>query len=290
MSEPAPRPLPRVAVLIPCFNDGATLGETVASIDEAEPVEVVVVDDGSSDPATAAVLEALEAEGRRVIRHERNQGLIEARMTGLAATSAPLVFPLDADDCAEPGALGAMAEALVANPAAAVCFGDYLEFGASNLVRAVPPALDPFRLAYTNEYPVSSLFRRTELEAVDGWRFRGEPLGAYEDWNVWMKLAERGATAVYLGPGRITYRRRLHGGGDERMLDTARADHPQLYARLSAEHPELFNRLGEYRRASDMPAARKLAYPYVYGGRTRRPFERRVKKALDRVGLWTLRR
>jgi glycosyltransferase involved in cell wall biosynthesis len=277
-------------VIVPCFNDGVTLPETVASIDEIEPIEVVVVDDGSSDLTTKTVLDGLEAEGVRVIHHEHNRGLIEARMTGLAATSAPFVFPLDADDCAVAGALGAMADALDADPGAALCFGDYLEFGESNFVRAVPPSLDPFRLTYTNEYPISALIRRTELEAVDGWRFSHGTLGAYEDWNLWMKLAERGARGVYFGPGRITYRRRLHPAGEMRMLDAGRADHSHLYEQLREAHPGLFERVREHRRASDLSLVRKLAYPYVYGGRKRRPFERRVKAALDRLGVWTLRR
>ena len=41
-----------VAVIVPCFNDGATLEEALASVAADRPEEVVVVDDGSSDEAT----------------------------------------------------------------------------------------------------------------------------------------------------------------------------------------------------------------------------------------------
>ena len=59
-------------MLIPCFNDGSLVAEAVASVVDAEPeeVELVVVDDGSTDPATIAVIEQLAAEGIRVVRHE----------------------------------------------------------------------------------------------------------------------------------------------------------------------------------------------------------------------------
>src|SRR5918999_2757642 len=98
----------RVAVVIPCHDDGPLAVAAVESIDEQEPVEVVVVDDGSTDPATAEALDGLRARGVSVVRQE-NAGLGAARMAGVAATSAPYVYPLDSDDLLEPGALAALA-------------------------------------------------------------------------------------------------------------------------------------------------------------------------------------
>src|SRR5436305_7745211 len=112
--------LVRVAAFIPCFNDGHVVGEAVQSVRSGpEPEESVVVDDDSTDPATASALDDLRAEGVTVLRQD-NAGLPAARNAGLAATSAPYVFPLDADDLAEPDALPALADALDADPEAAV--------------------------------------------------------------------------------------------------------------------------------------------------------------------------
>jgi glycosyltransferase involved in cell wall biosynthesis len=277
----------RVAVIVPCFDDGAHTAEAVGSVDEAEPVEIVVVDDHSQDPTTLAVLARLEGKGVRVVRHGANRGVGEARMTGLAATSAPYVFPLDSDDLAVPGALAAMADRLDDDPEAAVCFGDYDEFGDSQLVRAVPQRIDPYRLAYINEYPVSSLFRREWLERVGGWRAGGYSGRSYEDWNLWMALAEAGARGVHAGPEQITYRRRLHG---ERKLRAGKRRHRALYRELRAAHPKLFAAIARHRRVSDLSAPRKLLYPIVYGSRRRFPVEARLKRLLDRAGVWTLRR
>jgi glycosyltransferase involved in cell wall biosynthesis len=277
----------RVAVIVPCYREGELVAQAVASVQEDERVELVVIDDGSPDPATHAVLEALPDDVVRVVRHDSNEGLIAARMTGLAETQAPYVFPLDADDLAAAGALTRMADMLDRDPGAAVCFGDYVEFGSQNVVRAVPLTIDPYRLAYTNEYPVSALFRRSALEAVDGWRSGGFAEAAYADWNLWIALAEMGARAVHLGEGRITFNKRFHEG---RMLDAARRRHREMYRGLRSAHPRLFGRIGEYRRSSDLSLTRKLLYPVVYGGRPRLPFERAVKLLLDRLGVWTLRR
>jgi glycosyltransferase involved in cell wall biosynthesis len=277
----------RIAVIVPCFDDGELVRDAVRSVREDEPVEIVVVDDCSTDAETLRVLDELARDGLRVERHPDNRGVAAARETGLAATSAPFVFPLDADDLAVPGALAAMAARLEADPGAAVCFGDYAEFGDSELVRAVPDRIDPYRLAYTNEYPISSLFRRSRLEAIGGWRPNGYTGRSYEDWNLWMTLAELGERGLHLGPGRITYRRRLHG---ERKLQTGKRRHSELYAELRREHPRLFAELRAHRARSDLGGLRKLLYPVVYGGRTRHPVERRIKSALDRAGVWTLRR
>jgi glycosyltransferase involved in cell wall biosynthesis len=277
----------RVSVIIPCFNDGRLVVETVRSVSEREEIELVVVDDCSTDAYTRQTLVDLEAEGIRVIRHERNAGVATARMSGLAATDAPYVFPLDSDDLAVEGALEMMADKLDATPEAAVCFGDYLEFGDSELVRAVPEQIDPYRLAYTNEYPITALFRRSWLERLGGWApdaYRGQ---SYEDWNLWMSLAEDGAVGVHAGIGVITYRRRLHG---ERKLMTGKRRHRELYRQLRDNHASLFSQLLEHRRKSDLSAIRKLLYPVVYGRRRRWKFEGRVKATLDRFGVWTLRR
>jgi glycosyltransferase involved in cell wall biosynthesis len=273
----------RIAVVIPCYRDGELAAEAVESVQEREPVELVVVDDGSDDAATKAVLAQLETRGVRVVRHETNLGLPEARRTGVRVTSARYLFPLDSDDLAVPGMLGLMADRLDGDPAAVVCFGDYAEFGSHELIRAVPAQIDAYRIAYTNEYPVSALFRRTVLEEIGAWK----PIGAYEDWHLWMTLAERGLKGVHLGVGIITYRRRLHG---DRMLTLAKLAHRRLYRKLRDDHPRLFGELSAHRRRSRLHPVRKVLYPVVYGGRPRFAWERRVKTALDRLGIWTLRR
>jgi len=275
---------PRVTVIVPCYNDGPLMIEAVDSIDEDEPVDVLVVDDCSDDPETIRAFEQLDPGHTTVIHQERNEGLAVARNTALAHARTPYVFPLDADDLLMPGILRKMADKLDADPDVAVCFGDYLEFGEQQLVRAVPPDLDAYRLAYVNEYPVSSLFRRQDLLAIGGWQ---KDTPGYEDWNLWLTLVEHGHRGVHLGPGVVTYRRRLHG---ERLLTRAKRQHRSHYRQIRAAHPGVFRELGRHRKASDLAAHRKLLYPIVYGSRPRFAFERPIKRWLDRAGVWTLRR
>jgi glycosyltransferase involved in cell wall biosynthesis len=279
--------VPRVAVIIPCHGEGRLIAEAVASIQEPEPVHVVVVDDKSDDEETRRTLDEVEAAGTTVIRLTENRGVGRARMSALAVTRCRYVAPLDADDLAEPGALSAMADRLDADPEAVACVGDILEFGDSEIVRAVPETLDPYRVAYTNEYPVTALFRRDALEEVGGWYRAWTAQQGYEDWNLWMDFAERRRRIVHLGPGRIGYRRRLHGS---RLNAEAKRRHAEIYHAMREDHPELFGSLAEHRRRSTLSRTRRLLYPVIYGARAEVPFERRIKPWLDRLGIWTLTR
>lgn len=70
----------------------------------------------------------------------------------------------------------------------------------------------------------------------------------------------------------------------------AKRRHPELYPQLPGVDRKLSGSLGEHRRKSARVFARKLPYPAVYRRRLRFGFERRVKGALDDVGVWALRR
>ena len=262
----------RVAVIVPCFNDGSTLPQTLGSIDEAEPVEVIVIDDGSSDPATLGVLSKIEGEGVRVI-HQVNKGLPEARNTGLAATTARFVFPLDSDDMAIPGSLAKMADALDAHPDAAACYGDWIEFGdGGEREKQVPRQFDPYMVAFRNRYPVASLFRRSTLEKTGGWHKVGDHVG-YEDWNLWMSIAENGEPVIFV-EGVLAIRYRIHG---VRMLVQATTNHAALYETMRRNHPKLFAELPRLRKKSSLSPLERRLYPYLFGARRPRGIKRRIR-------------
>lgn len=239
--------------MVACFNDGATLPDALAALDAQEPVELVVVNDGSTDPDTLATLQRLRDEGVRVIDQE-NTGLPGARMTGVAATSARYVYPLDADDGIVPGSLTRLADALDADPAVAVAWGDQQLFGDVDLVSPRARDLDPWAITHLNGLPVSSMVRRSDLEATGGWVVKG----GYEDWDLWMGLAERGRRGVHVGGP--THRYRIHGS---RMLSESRSRHGEQYAKCVARHPDLFARRRQAWLRSTAPWRMKLLLPLV---------------------------
>jgi glycosyltransferase involved in cell wall biosynthesis len=275
---------PDISLIIPCFDAGARVAEAARYVDEGRTMEVVVVDDGSAEAETLDALDALDAAGTNVIRHDRNLGVSAARNSGLAAARGEYVFPLDADDLIVPGALTRMAAKLDANRNAAACFGNYAELGEHWLVRRVPERLDPYRVALTNEYPASAMFRRAALERHGGWHRLLPHIDAQSDWDLWMTLAEAGETAVHLGEEQLVYVYDAHRQG---LAEAGRRRGAELYRAMRARHPGLFGSLRTHRRHSDLGRARRLLYPLVYGQRPRSRLDVRVKALLDRTGIWT---
>lgn len=238
---------------MPCYNDGETLPEALASLMEQEPHELVVVDDGSDDPATRAILTDLERAGTHVV-HRENGGLAAARMSGVAASSAPYVMPLDADDALAPGALTALADAIDADDDAAIAWGDVDIWGEFDVRVDVGRDLDPWQITYINTVPVASLVRRDALLSVGGWQLRH----GYEDWDLWMSLAERGFRGLYTPVPTLRYRRR-----PGRMLEGCLPRHSELYAELRSRHAMLFDLRRRHWLSSTAPLRDRVLFPLI---------------------------
>lgn len=103
-----PDHMPRIAVVVPLYNGRDLIGDCLRSIDEG--VEVIVVDDGSSDGAPDIV--ARDFPTVTLLHNEQNRGFGATCNRGLRATDAPVGVVLNSDARLRPGALAALAGAL----------------------------------------------------------------------------------------------------------------------------------------------------------------------------------
>jgi len=89
----------RLSVIIPCFNDGHFLDEAVESVLNyiEQPVEIIIVNDGSTDPFTLTILERLKGETVKVLSH-KNHGLAYSRNRGISEATGKYILPLDSDN------------------------------------------------------------------------------------------------------------------------------------------------------------------------------------------------
>jgi glycosyltransferase involved in cell wall biosynthesis len=240
-------------VLVPCYDDGATVRETVDSVVEDEPVEIILIDDGSRDAHTVAVLDDLAGRGAARLIRQANRGVAAALRAGTAAATAPYVFILNSDDLVEPGALASLADALDADPDADFAFGWIHFFGDIDFV-ARQPAWNPWILLHANRWAISSLYRRDALDAVGG-----VPEGtAYEDWDLLLGFAEQDRRGVLVP--RVVLHYRQHGIG--RRNRGAQRGLRRDYAVLRARHAPLFAREPELRRSYRLPLRKRLAYRF----------------------------
>jgi GT2 family glycosyltransferase/2-polyprenyl-3-methyl-5-hydroxy-6-metoxy-1,4-benzoquinol methylase len=178
-----------VSVVIPCYNLGETLIEAVASVERTAPerCELIVVNDGSSQPRTLEVLEVLRKGGYYVV-DQPNTGLASARNRGIREARGRYVLPLDADNRLAVGYIQSAIRLLDSYPEVGVCYGDWLEFGTRN-GRKPAPEFDLPALLWSNYIDACAVYRREIWEACGGYD-AGAP--AWEDWDFWISAAERG--------------------------------------------------------------------------------------------------
>ncbi|MBO1756217.1 glycosyltransferase family A protein [Allobranchiibius sp. CTAmp26] len=229
MSDSAPSNA--VTIVTACFNDGAYLRESVRStLAQTHPdLEVIVVDDGSTDHATLGVLDEVEALGVRVI-HQENQGLPGARNTGIAAARGAYILPVDADDIVEPEYAALAAAELDARPELGIVYPRADLFGAIT----GPWELGQFDVGIMltgNQIPACSMFRKEDWAAVGGYH-----QVRLEDHDLWLSILELGRTAYRLDRVLYHYRQRSDSiTGAMAEEDTVRAlaevirAHPQYY-------------------------------------------------------------
>ena len=184
---------PVVSVVVPCFEQARFLPRALAgALAQDVPVEVVVVDDGSSDDVAGV---CAQFDGVRCVR-QPHRGLSAARNRGIEETHGALLHFLDADDAPGPGMYRALACALIAHPdwtAAVSRTRVMLEDGRPTTLELQPPASpDLFAaLGRQNRFPPGAvLLRRAILQNVGMF---DETLDSTADWDLWLRVARAGA-------------------------------------------------------------------------------------------------
>ena len=237
----------RVTVVIPCYNDGATIAEAVDSVQEAESIGVIVVDDGSDDGVTPTVLAQLGSTRAnvRVVTHPENAGVSSAINTGVGAVTTPYAFILGADDLVCAGALARLADTLDSDTELFASWGDYEFFGARRGRVTVPP-MDLWQLMHLNRWPGVAMVRVSSFKAVGGM----SRTSMYEDWELWIRAAEAGYRCAPT-PGVLAFRYRIHSGGARRSIQAVDL-FPRQYRLLQELHPDLFARRRELAAVSTL--------------------------------------
>jgi glycosyltransferase involved in cell wall biosynthesis len=185
---------PLVSVAIPCFNQARFLNDAIASAcrQRYAPVEIVVIDDGSTDE-TARIA---EAAGARLAR-QANAGLSAARNAGLAMARGEFIVFLDADDELLPDAVGSGVELLQRLPSVSgvvrLCQTMDAERRPLPSVHRPPATPDLYRVWLRRNFvwtPGAALFRTEAIRAIGGFPVDLAPAA---DHAVYLTLARKDA-------------------------------------------------------------------------------------------------
>jgi glycosyltransferase involved in cell wall biosynthesis len=132
-----------ISIIVPCYNAAASIEECLCSVcsQSFEDLEVIVVDDGSTDES-AALAEALAAREPRIrVIRQANGGVSVARNTGLDAARGEFIGFADADDRLLPGALDALFARMNADPAPDIVSSLHRQRDSGEGVRVIRPAI-----------------------------------------------------------------------------------------------------------------------------------------------------
>lgn len=183
---------PAVSIIIPCYNDGKYLPEAVASAlaQTYAHIELIVVDDHSTDLVTKAALAAARERGIRVLTTpEGKKGVPAARNTGIAAATGKYILPLDADDKIAPTYVEKALKILEINPNIGICYCNARLFGLKNSSWRLPP-YSWTEMLTGNIIFATALFRKSDWQRIGGYD-ESLVLG-FEDYAFWLHLLNFG--------------------------------------------------------------------------------------------------
>jgi glycosyltransferase involved in cell wall biosynthesis len=212
---------------MPCYNAAPFLEQAIRSVlDQAgPPLELIVVDDGSTDNSVA-VAEGLGPAVR--VLHQKNQGPAAARNRGVRAARGEFIAFLDADDVWLPGSLSRRLQCFGDDPQIGLVYGDFKLWHPARkgpqAWQSVPwPREGPIAKARESGwlYPellldsfvctITVMIRRNVFDAVGGF---DESLRTGEDYDLWLRVAQDWR-CVWLNEPVAWYR--LHKGGTTRV-------------------------------------------------------------------------
>ena len=191
---------PQISVVLAVRDGGPALGGTLRSVlsQEGTALELVCVDDGSSDGTLGILADAACGDRRvRVLRQEA-EGLTAALIRGCAEARSELIARQDSGDLSLPGRLAAQARLLRSDPAAAfvscatrVVTDEGVPLyeigqGGSRTPRGTLPAATSWP---GPSHHGATMFRREAYERAGGYR---RPFGVAQDFDLWLRLLELG--------------------------------------------------------------------------------------------------
>jgi glycosyltransferase involved in cell wall biosynthesis len=231
--------IPDVSVIIPVFNRERLVGRAVASLTRQTlyNIEIIVVDDGSTD-GTAAAVARIDDQRVRLVIHPENRGIPAARNSGLAEARGRYIAWLDSDDVARPERLEIQCGFLNAHPSIAMIGAAARRIGPNGIPKfrlSRPPATHAeivAKLLFRSAFQQSSVMGRAEV--LREYPYRSE-FDVCEDVDMFIRLTRDHPTANLRS---VVIDRYLHAG------QTVRQESAKIIEKKKALLSDLLRRLG----------------------------------------------
>ncbi len=228
--------LPLVSVIIPCYNYGRFIEETIKSVLHSDygNIEIIIVDDGSNEPATIDILDkSIRLDNRIRLIKQQNKGLPGARNTGIKHSNGAYILPLDADDLIDSTYISKSVWHLETNKEIDFVYPYVQLFGKQNELW-ITEKYDFEILLHHNYIPASAIFRTQLWHAISQYD-ESMTLG-YEDWEFWIRAGNHGYKGLLLKEPLFFYRKH-----DNSMLQDSRKKHKDIVEFIRNKHSALYN-------------------------------------------------
>ena len=253
---------------MPAHNTEQFVGDAIASAlnQTAVPIELIVVEDGSTDGTRAAIESWCRRDARvRLLANDVAQGSSPARNTGMAAARGPFFAFLDSDDEWLPGFLQVQLSAFDECPDASVVTGNAVSVGGPLHGRPLRPVAGGRRrlalldmIEREDSVNIMSVFRREVFDTIGGF----DPAFCQsEDYDFWLRAATAGFVFVQTHEALVRYRRRPDGQS---------ADELKMHAGIIAALTKALGRL-EDRPTERAALKRQIARTQAIDARGRGP-------------------
>jgi glycosyltransferase involved in cell wall biosynthesis len=223
-----------VSVVVPCYNDGEFLLENLGSLQAQtyRNFEVVIVNDGSTDPKTLEILENVEQGFPSLdirVYSQSNQGLPATRNRGIREARSKWILALDADDMIAPEYLEktfSMAQAKDLD----FVVTDIRNFGTQEFFNRAN--INLYDELFTNRLPSCAFFKKS---VVMHQPYDADFRVGFEDWELWIRLLSKGYRGEVIHEPLYWYRRK-----GESMLTKTHFQRPQLIRKIREKHADLY--------------------------------------------------
>lgn len=198
---------PIVSVVIPCYNQGQYLDEAVESAlsQTYQNFEIIVINDGSTDPETIEILKNYQKPKTRII-HTENQGVVAARNQAIEASQGKYILPLDADDKIGSTYLEEAVELSEANDNLGIVYCEAEFFGEQSGKWELPKYNFP-NILLGNMIFCSGFFRKSDWQQVNG--YNPNMVDGWEDYDFWLSIIELDREVYQIPKILFFYRRKL---------------------------------------------------------------------------------
>lgn len=220
-----------VSIIIPYYNTGIYLAEALDSIKASVyTIEIIIVNDGSTDPLSIALLDELEDKGYMIINIP-HMGVSAARNAGLAASSGDHILFLDSDNKLR-NVFIEKGLPVLKHTDADIVYGKAQFFGATTKPTFKQDAFHMPTLLACNYIDVCCLIKRKVWKTVGDF---DENLPAHADWDYWIRAGKAGFNFRYVDEVFYDYRVR------DRSLTSTINDEGYYNTRkyIYNKHPEL---------------------------------------------------